>query len=164
MFDPVTVTAVLTTATSAFNNLKKAFAVGRDIETMSGDLSRWMKASSDIDQGIKNTRNPPFYKKFLSGDSVEAAAVQCFTAKKQLEQQRYDLQQFIKFKFGSKAWDDLLRMEGNIRKERSEKLYARQKFRQQCIEGFFIFVLLCSVVGFIIFIVWLKKQTDMGNV
>ena len=61
MFDPVTVTAVLTTATSAFNNLKKAFAVGRDIETMSGDLSRWMKASSDIDQGIKNTRNPPFY-------------------------------------------------------------------------------------------------------
>ena len=160
MFDPVTVTAVLTTATSAFNNLKKAFAVGRDIETMSSDLSRWMQASSDIDQGIKNSKHPPFYKKFLSGDSVEQAAVQCFTAKKQLEEQRYELQQFIKFKYGSKAWDQLLRTEANIRKERTEKLYAKQKFRQQCIEGFFILLLLCTVIGFIIFVIWLKKQSE----
>ena len=154
MFDPVTVTAVLTTATSAFNNLKKAFAIGRDIETMSSDLSRWMQASSDIDQGIKNSKHPPFYKKFLSGDSVEQAAVQCFTAKKQLEEQRYELQQFIKFKYGSKAWDQLLKMEANIRKERTEKLYAKQKFRQQCIEGFFILLLLCTIVGFIIFVIF----------
>ena len=160
MFDPVTVTAVLTTATSAFNNLKKAFAIGRDIETMSSDLSRWMQASSDIDQGIKNSKHPPFYKKFLSGDSVEQAAVQCFTAKKQLEEQRYELQQFIKFKYGSKAWDQLLKMEANIRKERTEKLYAKQKFRQQCIEGFFILLLLCTIVGFIIFVIWLKKQSE----
>tara|TARA_R100000664_G_C2758694_1_gene147827 strand:+ start:4045 stop:4533 length:489 start_codon:yes stop_codon:yes gene_type:complete len=160
MFDPVTVTAVLTTATSAFNNLKKAFAIGRDIETMSSDLSRWMQASSDIDQGIKNSKHPPFYKKFLSGDSVEQAAVQCFTAKKQLEEQRYELQQFIKFKYGSKAWDQLLKMEANIRKERTEKLYAKQKFRQQCIEGFFILLLLCTIVGFIIFVIWLKRQSE----
>lgn len=160
MFDPVTVTAVLTTATSAFNNLKKAFAIGRDIETMSSDLSRWMQASSDIDQGIKNSKHPPFYKKFLSGDSVEQAAVQCFTAKKQLEEQRYELQQFIKFKYGSKAWDQLLKMEANIRKERTEKLYAKQKFRQQCIEGFFILLLLCTIIGFIIFVIWLKKQSE----
>ena len=160
MFDPVTVTAVLTTATSAFNNLKKAFAIGRDIETMSSDLSRWMQASSDIDQGIKNSKHPPFYKKFLSGDSVEQAAVQCFTAKKQLEEQRYELQQFIKFKYGSKAWDQLLKMEANIRKERTEKLYAKQRFRQQCIEGFFILLLLCTIIGFIIFVIWFKKQSE----
>ena len=96
----------------------------------------------------------------MSGDSVEQAAVQCFTAKKQLEEQRYELQQFIKFKYGSKAWDQLLKMEANIRKERTEKLYAKQKFRQQCIEGFFIFLLLCTIVGFIIFVIWLKKQSE----
>ena len=65
MFDPVNVTAVVSTATAAFNNLKKAFAMGRDIEQMGSDLSRWMQASSDIDQGIKNSKHPPFYKKFL---------------------------------------------------------------------------------------------------
>ena len=162
MFDPVTVTAVVSTATAAFNNLKKAFAMGRDIEQMGSDLSRWMQASSDIDQGIKNSKHPPFYKKFLSGDSVEQAAVQCFTAKKQLEEQRYELQQFIKFKYGSKAWDQLLRMESNIRKERTEKIYARQKLKQQLIEGFFVFMLLLTVIGFIAFVIWLKRQQEQS--
>ena len=160
MFDPVTVGAVLTTATSAFNNLKKGFAAARDLESMGSDLNRWMKASSDIDNAIKATKNPPFYRKFLSGDSVEQAAMQAFTGKKQLEQQRYDLQQFIKFKYGSKAWDDLLKMEADIRKERTEKIYARQKLKQQIIEGVFVFLLLVTVVGFIFFVIWLKKQQD----
>ena len=160
MFDPVTVTAVLGTATSAFNSLKKGFAAAREIESMQSDLSRWMKASSDIDQAVKNTKNPPFYRKFLSGETVEQAAVQAFTGKKQLEQQRYDLQQFIKFRYGTKAWDDLLKMEADIRKERTEKIYARQRLKQQIIEGFFIFLLLCTVVGFIFFVFWLKKQQD----
>ena len=160
MFDPVTVTAVLGTATSAFNSLKKGFAAAREIESMQSDLSRWMKASSDIDQAVKNTKNPPFYRKFLSGETVEQAAVQAFTGKKQLEQQRYDLQQFIKFRYGTKAWDDLLKMEADIRKERTEKIYARQRLKQQIIEGFFIFLLLCTVVGFILFVFWLKKQQD----
>jgi hypothetical protein len=160
MFDPVTVGAVLTTATSAFNNLKKGFAAAREIESMQSDLSRWMKASSDIDQAIKANRNPPFYKRFLSGDSVEQSAMQAFTGKKQLEQQRYDLQQFIKFKYGSKAWDDLLKMEADIRKERTEKIYAKQKLKQQIIEGVFVFILLCTIVGFIFFVWWLKKQQD----
>ena len=160
MFDPVTVTAVLGTATSAFNSLKKGFAAAREIESMQSDLSRWMKASSDIDQAVKNTKNPPFYRKFLSGETVEQAAVQAFTGKKQLEQQRYDLQQFIKFRYGTKAWDDLLKMEADIRKERTEKIYARQRLKQQIIEGFFIFLLICTVIGFIFFVWWLKKQQD----
>ena len=160
MFDPVTVTAVLGTATSAFNSLKKGFAAAREIESMQSDLSRWMKASSDIDQAVKNTKNPPFYRRFLSGETVEQAAVQAFTGKKQLEQQRYDLQQFIKFRYGTKAWDDLLKMEADIRKERTEKIYQRQRLKQQIIEGFFIFLLICTVIGFIFFVWWVKKQQD----
>ena len=160
MFDPVTVTAVLGTATSAFNSLKKGFAAAREIESMQSDLSRWMKASSDIDQAVKNTKNPPFYRRFLSGETVEQAAVQAFTGKKQLEQQRYDLQQFIKFRYGTKAWDDLLKMEADIRKERTEKIYQRQRLKQQIIEGFFIFLLICTVFGFIFFVWWLKQKQD----
>ena len=30
-------------------------------------------------------------------------------AQKTLEKQRYELQQYVKFKFGVKAWDDLLK-------------------------------------------------------
>ena len=75
MFDPASIATAVSLSTAAFNNIKKAFAIGRDLEGMSSDLSRWMKASSDIEQAVKSTKNPPFYKKMLSGDSIEEAAM-----------------------------------------------------------------------------------------
>jgi len=162
MLDPASIAAAVSLSTAAFNNLKKAFVVGRDIEQMGGDLSRWMKASSDIDQAVKSTKNPPFYKRMLSGDSVEEAAMKSLVAKKTLETQRYELQNYVKFKFGVQAWDDLLKMEGKIRKERQDLIYKRQALQQKIIEGIFVIILLLTVVGFIFFVFWLKRQQD-GN-
>ena len=45
MIDPITAVA---TASAAFNTIKSAFAAGRDVETMAGDLSRWMGAVSAV--------------------------------------------------------------------------------------------------------------------
>ena len=100
MLDPASIATAVSLSTAAFNNIKKAFAIGRDLEGMSGDLSRWMKASSDIEQAVKSSKNPPFYKKMLSGDSVEESAMKSLVAQKTLEKQRYELQQYVKFKFG----------------------------------------------------------------
>ena len=161
MFDPASIATAVSLSTAAFNNIKKAFAIGRDLEGMSSDLSRWMKASSDIEQAVKSTKNPPFYKKMLSGDSVEEAAMKSLVAQKTLEKQRYELQQYVKFKFGVKAWDDLLKMEGTIRKQRQQLVYKRQEFQQRCIEGFFFCVLLATIIGFIFFVIWLKKQQNV---
>ena len=160
MFDPATIATAVSISTAAFNNLKKAFTMGRDIEQMGGDLSRWMKASSDIDNAVKSTANPPFYKKMLSGDTVEEAAMKSLVAQKTLEKQRYELQQYVKFKFGVKAWDDLLKMEGKIRKQRQELIYKRQELKQKIIESVFIVILVCSIIGLIFFAIWLKKQQE----
>ena len=138
MFDPASIATAVSLSTAAFNNIKKAFAIGRDLETMSGDLSRWMKANSDIEQAMKS-----------------------LVAQKTLEKQRYELQQYVKFKFGVKAWDDLLKMEGTIRKQRQQLVYKRQEFQQRCIEGFFFCVLLATIIGFIFFVIWLKKQQNV---
>ena len=51
-------------------------------------------------------------------------------------------------------------MEANIRKERTEKLYAKQKLKQQIIEALFVVALVCSVIGLIFFAMWLKKQQE----
>ena len=42
----------MATATAAFGAIKKGFAMGREIEAMGGDLSRWMSAMSDIDNAF----------------------------------------------------------------------------------------------------------------
>ena len=162
MLDPASIATAVSLSTAAFNNIKKAFAMGRDIEQMGGDLSRWMNASSDIDNAVKTCKNPPFYKKMLSGDTVEEAAMKSLVAQKTLEKQSYELQQYVKFKFGVKAWDDLLKMEGTIRKKRQELIYKRQELKQRMIEGLFVVLLICSLVGLIFFAIWLKKQQD-GN-
>ena len=43
--DPITAIAG---ATAAFNAIKSGFSVGRDIESMAGDLGRWMSCVSDL--------------------------------------------------------------------------------------------------------------------
>jgi len=162
MLDPATIAAAVSVSTAAFNNLKKAFAMGRDIEAMGNDLSRWMNASSDIDNAVKSTKNPPFYKKFLSGESVEEAAMKSLVAQKTLEKQRYELEQYVKFKFGVKSWEQLLKTEGQIRKRRQELIYKRQELKQKIIEGLFVVILFCSIIGLIFFAIWLKKQQSQS--
>ena len=154
MFDPITIGACLTTASTAFSGLKRAFQAGRDIEQMSGDLSKWMSAVSDIEQKEKQAKHPPIFRKVFG--SVEQEALEAFAAKKKLEEQRYELKTFIQFSHGHKAWDELLAMEGKIRKVRQEQLYKRQEFKDRCIEGLFIFFLVCTIVG-LGWLVWYLK-------
>ena len=53
MFDPVTISAAVATASTAFSGIKRAFQAGRDLESMTQDLSRWMGAVSDVDAAHK---------------------------------------------------------------------------------------------------------------
>ena len=133
MFDPVTISAAVATASTAFNGIKRAFQAGRDLESMSQDLSRWMGAVSDVDAAHKSAKNPTMLRKVLGGGSIEQEAIEAFTAKKRLEEQRYELQQFIKFSHGTAAWDDLLAMEGQIRKRRQKEIYDKKIFREKVI-------------------------------
>ena len=129
--DPVTAMA---TASAAFGALKKGFAIGRDIESMASDLSRWMGALSDLDQAEKEAKNPPIFKKLFSGQSVEQEAVLAFANKKKAQQQRYELQQWISLTMGKSKWDELVRMEGQIRKRRQETLYRQRERRRKFVE------------------------------
>ena len=133
MFDPVSISASLAVASTAFNGIKRAFHAGRELESMSQDLSRWMGAVSDIDNAHKSAKNPSLLKKVMNGKSIEQEAIEAFTAKKQLEQQRNDLRTFIQYSHGQSAWNELIRMEGDIRKRRQKEVYDKQQFREKVI-------------------------------
>lgn len=145
MFDPVSISASLAVASTAFNGIKKAFHAGRELESMSQDLSRWMGAVSDIDNAHKSAKNPSLLKKVMNGKSIEQEAIEAFTAKTQLEQQRNDLRTFIQFSHGQSAWNELLRMEGEIRKRRQKEVYDKQKFKEKVVT--YVVVAMVLVVG-----------------
>ena len=161
MFDPITITAAVSTASTAFAGIKRAFQAGRDLESMSQDLSRWMGAVSDVDAAHKSAKNPTIFRKVFGG-SVEGEALEAFAAKKKLEEQRYELQQFIKFTHGTAAWDELLRMEGQIRKRRQQEIYDKKIFREKVIGIVAITVVLSVGIGFLGLLVYTLMGVDRG--
>lgn len=156
--DPITITAAVSGATAAFNGIKQMIAAGRDLESCIGDVSRWMKMASDVDNAVKQTKNPPLFKQLFAAGSIEEQALAAFAAKKKLESQRQELKTFLNMSYGPQAWADLIQLEGKIRKQRQEAIYKQQEMRQQVIEWFVICVLILSVVGFLFLVLWFYKK------
>lgn len=147
--DPLTISLAVGVASKAFSAIKQGFAVGRDLEKMSGDVSRWMGAASDVDNAQKQAKNPGIFGKVFGAGSIETIALQAYAAKKKLEEQRYELKMYLNMTQGPQAYDELLEMEGQIRKERQATIYKQQKLKRQIGEAIAIIVVVAIVGGFL---------------
>ena len=149
--DPVT---IIGGATVAFNALKKGFQVGKDLQDMSGQLTQWAGAMSDLSFMEQKNKNPPWWKA-LNGGSVEAEALEIFTAKKKAEAMRQELKDWISFSMGPSAWDELVATEGRIRKQKKEQEYRKAEMIEAIITWTVTGLLLVSGIGAIILIAWI---------
>jgi len=149
--DPVT---IIGGATVAFNALKKGFQVGKDLQDMSGQLTQWAGAMSDLSFMEQKNKNPPWWKA-LNGGSVEAEALEIFTAKKKAEAMRQELKDWISFSMGPSAWDELVATEGRIRKQKKEQEYRKAEMIEAIITWSVTGLLLVSGIGAIILIAWI---------
>tara|TARA_Y100000114_G_scaffold142000_1_gene148208 strand:- start:134 stop:616 length:483 start_codon:yes stop_codon:yes gene_type:complete len=156
--DPASIGLAITAASKAFSAIKKGFEMGREIESMGSDLSRWMGAVSDIDNAEKTSKNASALRKLFKGKEIEASAIEAFTAKKKLEAQRQELKSFINFHYGANSWNEILRMEAEIRKKRKEEIYERQELIRKIWEYIGWFILFCSIVGFVFLLAYLYKE------
>tara|TARA_R100001463_G_scaffold694_6_gene3152 strand:- start:2446 stop:2907 length:462 start_codon:yes stop_codon:yes gene_type:complete len=149
--DPVT---IIGGATVAFNALKKGFQVGKDLQDMSGQLTQWAGAMSDLSFMEQKNKNPPWWKA-LNGQSVEAEALEIFTAKKKAEAMRQELKDWISFSMGPSAWDELVATEGKIRKQKKEQEYRKAEIQEAIITWTVTGLLMVSGIGALILIAWL---------
>ena len=157
MIDPVT---ALAAATAAITTIKKGFEVGRDVESMAGDLSRWMGAVSDIKKCEEYSKRPALFKKLFAAGSVEEEAMQTFMAKKKAEDMRDQLKQIIILSRGMSAWDELVRTEADIRKKRQQAIYAQQELRRKVIEIIAVVVVLgiaATAMGLLIYAAGVRR-------
>ena len=158
VIDPITIGAAISGATAAFNTIKQMVSAGRDLESCIGDVSRWMKAASDIDQAEKQAKNPPLFKKLQGADAVQSDALRVYAAKKKMESQRAELKQYLQMTYGPQAWADLIQLEGRIRKERQEAIYKQQEARQKILEALAIGALGIVSFGVFFWIMWLASK------
>ena len=156
----IDVAAALSAATTAFNAIKKGFEVGRDIESMSGDLSRWMGSVSDISKADEYAKKPPLFKKLFAAGSVEEEAMATFMAKKKAEDMRYQLKQLISLTRGPQAWEELLRTEGEIRKKRQRMIYEQKERQRQIVEWTAIIIGVGICGSFLVWLVGLAMKAQ----
>ena len=83
----------------------------------------------------------------FAAQSVEQEAIEAFAAKKKLQQQRDDLKTYIMFTQGTKAWDELLQTEADIRKQRKKMVYEAQQRREKILNIVFICLALAALTA-----------------
>ena len=155
--------SALATATTAFNLIKKGFQAGRDVESMYGDIGKWMGAVSDVSHAEKMSRNPPIFKKLFNGSSVEQEAMDAFAAKKKAEAMEDELRSWINMVHGPNAWNELLKMQAKIRKERQEQLYAQQELRKNIMNVVGVILLSIVFVTAVVAMIWLVMQKPTAS-
>ena len=139
----------------AFNALKKGFQVGKDLNDMAGQLNQWASAMSDLSYAEQKNKNLPWWKS-LNSDSIEAQSLAIFTAKKKAESMRKELKDWISFSMGPSAWDELVAIEGKIRKQKKEQEYRKAEIQEAIITWSVSGALLvvgASTLGFILYMV-----------
>ena len=147
MIDPISAIAM---ATTAFNTIKKGFEVGRDIESMYGDMGRWMGAVADIDQAEKMNKKPPLFKKLFNGSSIEQEAMDIFAAKKKAQEMEQELKNFVNFTHGPNSWNEILALQAQIRKDRKKAIYDQEQRRQEIMNAIGIILAVCVAAGVLI--------------
>ena len=159
MIDPV---SAMVAGSAAFAAIKRGVQIGRDIESMASDIGRWMNAMSDITEAEKQAKNPPIFKKLAFKGSVEAEAMEAFARKTKIETQRAELKQWISMSLGRGKWEELVRMEGQIRKERQETIYKQAQRRQKFMEVVGIIIGIAMISGCLIGLIWLIYAARNG--
>jgi hypothetical protein len=144
-------------AQAAYNFMKKGVQVGRDLQDMGKQLQDWANCMADIDQAEKMAEKPPWYKALGSG--TQAQAMEVFLARKKAQKMRDELRELISHPaiLGPSHWQEFLRIEAEIRKQKREHDFRRMEIKQAIIEwaaGIVLFlVLFVGLVGF----VWLAN-------
>ena len=155
MLDPITVIA---TPSAAYNTLKKGIAMGRELQDMSGQLATWAGAISDIEFLAKKAEDPPWWK---VGGNVQAEAIEIFAAKKKIEAQRAELKTYVQYTYGQSGWEELLRIEAQVRKRKQATDHRAAEIKERLITVVIVgLVLAAGIAGLALlaFILWQANQ------
>ena len=143
--DPVTAFGV---ATTAYKTIVAGFKVGKQVESMSKDLGRWMGAIQAVKEGHSKKKNRMF-------GSVEEEALETFAMKKKAIAMENELRTFVNMNYGPNAWNEVIRIQAEIRKQKKEAELEAQRKQRQVVENTIIGGLVLMFIFFVVYVVYL---------
>jgi len=154
--DPVTIIA---TASAAYSALKKGIEIGRELQDMGGQLATWAGAIADIEFMAAKAENPPWWRA-LSGN-VQSEAIEIFAAKKKIQAQRDELKTFVQYSYGQSAWEELLRIEAQVRKRKQATDHRKAEIKEMLITITIVTLVLAagiSGLALLAYLLWASQQ------
>lgn len=143
MVDPITAFGV---ATTAFNAIKKGFEMGREVESMYGDIGRWMTSCETVNKEAKKAKS--------AGMSVEEEALEVFAHKKKIQAMEQELRTFVNMSHGPNAWNEVLRIQAEIRKKRKQAILAAKRKQEQIIMWTLVGVGSVCSLWVVFYVIW----------
>ena len=119
-----------------------------------GHISRWFECCSDINKARERAENPPFFKKLANAKSVQAEAMDAVIAQKRMRDQRAQLRELIMWQWGKDEWDNLQRLEKEIREKRAKAIHDRIVLKQKIFDFIIGMVGIVAIIGIIIGFIW----------
>ena len=105
-------------ASTAFNAIKRAVEVGRDVEDVAGYFGKFFDARDQISEANEYGKNQPLVKKLFSGQSVEAQALDITVAKYKIASIEKELREFLIYSGQGQFYEDMMQERRSIRQAR----------------------------------------------
>ena len=146
----------ITTAMAAFSAIKAGVSAGREIASLGKEIGSLFDA-------IDNVKGDHQKKKSRQIMSANEEALDTFVARKQAEDLEHQLRQIVIATRGISAWQELIRLRGQIRTERAEAERAKRARRQKLIEDIILWVGIILLIGICLAVLVFFVGKKMGR-
>lgn len=162
--DPIT---ALATISAVWGGIKKAVAVGREVQDVWSQLSTWAQAADVLEQVSDKPKKPPLFKKLSFGDDTKKA-FDAYAAKVKMREMEAEIRhEFLYGGLCHLGMDGLREFYSIRRRIREQRIKAiqDQRIRQRAFfEACFAVALITGGAIGVISILWMAVELiSMGN-
>ena len=117
MLDPITLGIAFTAAQQSVGYIKKAIALGKDVNSLYGQFARFFENSDKIHSASVEAQNS---KKILTDGQIRALSIQIAMQSKALRDAEKDLKEMLIYSGNGDVWDEMMAERVRMYKERAK--------------------------------------------
>jgi hypothetical protein len=117
MLDPVTLGIAFTAAQQSVGYIKKAIALGKDVNSLYGQFAKFFENSDTIHSASIEAQNS---KKILTDGQIRAMSVQIAMQSKALRDAEKELKEMLIWSGNKDVWDEMMSERVRMYKERAK--------------------------------------------
>jgi len=131
--DPV---SLLAAATAAFNGIKKAVEVGKEVQNVYGELSKWASAAGNLQAFInqKKETKPGIFERIGFSKSETAEAFDMFAAQIQIREMEGEIYHMFLYgalnHLGMEGYREFIHMRKRVREDRENLIKDQMRRRE----------------------------------